>query len=546
MKTQPLDEPGKNSKTVASRRRYPQESRRRFLKCGGAAGSAVLANLLLGGCHTSAESHAASEITNESASNLARLIRARKLSSVDVIKACLSKIDEWNGDVMSVITLNEKQALKRAEEADRAIARGEIWGRLHGVPVTFKDHIQTAGVRTTAGTKAFDHVPDADATVVQRMKIAGAIVLAKTNVSQLAWAMEADNDLFGPTKNPYSLDRTSGGSSGGEAATIAYGGSPLGIGADGGGSIRLPSHYCGIAGIKPSWSRIPNSGTLGAGPFIGVFYDVIGPMARRVEDLHLALDLLKGPDGKDFFSAPVDLKDYRTVDLTTLKVAYFTDMNQSEGGDPNDDVSRFYLGPLPAAADKDTKRVVEAAAKHIGTLSAECVERKPPRLAEAAIAGIWIYAADFRERLDEFFEQHPEDKPHKHLAEISDYLDRYVEKGAASLKSSHEWKVRWYEIASGFHAFMDEVDCIICPVNAEPALPHGHTFRNLDKFAYTFAFNHGGNLPGAVVRCGTSESGLPIGVQVVAPPWKEEISLAVAFELERKFGGWQAPQLPKQ
>src|SRR3954467_10102742 len=201
------------------------------------------------------------EIIYASASELARAIREREVSSVEVVGAHFKRIAEVNPKVNAVVLTTEEAARTRAREADEALARGEVWGPLHGVPVTIKDAFEMAGVVSAGGTKgraAF--VPEEDATGVARYKQAGAVILGKTNTPEISLAFESDNLVYGRTKNPYDLTRTPGGSSGGEAAAIASGMSPLGLGSDAGGSIRLPAHFCGIAGIKPTSGRTARTG----------------------------------------------------------------------------------------------------------------------------------------------------------------------------------------------------------------------------------------------------------------------------------------------
>src|ERR1700760_294310 len=266
------------------------------------------------------------EIIYTSATELARAIREKEVSSEEVVDAHLSRIEEVNPKLNAVVQLTADAARKRAREADSALARGENWGPLHGVPVTIKDAFETAGVVSVGGTKGrAQFVPQEDAVGVARYKSAGAIMLGKTNVPELSLAFESDNLVYGQTKNPYDPTRTPGGSSGGEAAAIASGMSPLGLGSDAGGSIRLPAHFCGIAGIKPTTGRTPRTGHfLPPGGLLDSIWQ-IGPLARRVEDLVLALPLLCGTDWRDPTVVPAPLGDPSQVELKNLRVAFHTD-----------------------------------------------------------------------------------------------------------------------------------------------------------------------------------------------------------------------------
>src|SRR5690242_12583048 len=227
----------------------------------------------------------AGELWAEPVTRLAALIRDREVSSVEAVTACLDRIAEVNPRLNAVVSL-APDALEQARSADAAIARGDLVGPLHGVPCTLKDSLDTAGLRTTAGTIGWrERVPDHDATVVARVKSAGAIVLGKTNTPEFTWSDETDNDVFGRTSNPYDLTRTPGGSSGGAGAIVAAGGAPFDIGSDTGDSIRQPAHVNGIAGIKPTQGRVPRTGHWpGFGGIVGSLQQ-LGPLARRVDDL---------------------------------------------------------------------------------------------------------------------------------------------------------------------------------------------------------------------------------------------------------------------
>ena len=232
------------------------------------------------------------DLIAESLTKLAELIRTRKASPVEIAQAYLQRIDRLNPALNAVVTL-APDLLDKAKEAEAAVTSGKNLGALHGVPITIKDTIETAGLRTTSGsaTRA-GSIPERDAPAVARLKAAGAIILGKTNVAEMAMDYTGDNPVFGRTNNPHDLSRTPGGSSGGEAAAIATCMSPAGLGSDLAGSIRIPSHFCGIAGFKPSTGRVPGAGQ--CPPSIGPYTlgAAIGPMARRVEDLQTLFDVL--------------------------------------------------------------------------------------------------------------------------------------------------------------------------------------------------------------------------------------------------------------
>ena len=254
----------------------------------------------------------------------AQWIRTKALSPVEILEVHLQRVQSINPSLKAVVTLADGSG-ERAREAEAALMRGEVWGPLHGVPFTAKDCFDTAGVRTTRGSKLFENrIPSRDATAVARLKQAGAILLGKTNLPEFALWSETSNEVFGRTVNPWNSERTAGGSSGGEAATVAAGLSPLGIGTDLGGSNRLPSHYCGLVGFKPTQGRIPITGQF---PGVMSRHLHVGPLTRTVRDAALALSVLLGPDGRDPYAVPVPAPDRvsRNAPLPPLKVGFFTE-----------------------------------------------------------------------------------------------------------------------------------------------------------------------------------------------------------------------------
>jgi len=243
-----------------------------------------------------------SEILSYSATRQASLVRQRQVTSRELVAAHLDRISSVEPEIHATVEVLAHQALAEADSADQALAHGEPVGPLHGVPFSVKDSIELAGTVCTAGTLGRSGAAPStgDATLVTRLRRAGGIPIARTNLPDLLFAFESDNLIFGRTNNPYDLSRTSGGSSGGEAALIAACGSPLGLGSDAAGSVRLPAAFCGIAGIKPTSGRLPRTGHFPpAGGWIESLWQ-IGPMARRMEDIALNMRLLASPDGRDF------------------------------------------------------------------------------------------------------------------------------------------------------------------------------------------------------------------------------------------------------
>ena len=259
-----------------------------------------------------------------SATDIAAAVRAGEVSALEVVEAHLAHIHQHNPSLNAIVTLDEEGARAAARAADEARARGEPLGPLHGVPVTIKDAIETAGLRTTVGSPLLaDHVPDEDAVAVARLRAAGAIVLGKTNVPVLSAAAQTSNPIFGRTNNPWDVSRTPGGSSGGSAAAVASGMSPLDLGADIGGSLRIPASFCGVCSLKPTEHRVPTAGhipPLPGYPQAVRHMNTLGPLARTVDDLTLALRVIAGPHRRQPDVPPVPLGPMPDMALDGLRL----------------------------------------------------------------------------------------------------------------------------------------------------------------------------------------------------------------------------------
>ncbi len=461
------------------------------------------------------------DIIYSSAKSIAQAIRDKEVSAVEVVQAHLDRIAEVNPSLNAVVCLCADRALDEAREADTALARGESAGPLHGVPMTLKDSLDTEGLVSTGGTTGRrEFVPDRDATVAARLRAAGAILLGKTNTPELTWAGETDNSIYGRTNNPFDLDRSPGGSSGGAAAIICSGGSPFDIGSDTGGSIRVPAHVTGISGIKPNSGRVPRTGhiieyTMGATDS----YTQNGPMARFVEDLALVLPIISGPDWRDPAIVDMPLGDPDDVDLGSLRVAFYTDP------------------PGFKPPDQDTRDTVQSAVGALLDMVASVEEDAPEPLSRTlelnALTSEGDGGAGTRRLLDK-----------AGTTETSPFLSRWLDK--TEMIPTGEFTKALEDLdqyRSDMLHFMRDYDVVISPTTAMPALPHGDYFEERNRHAlYTHPYNLTG-WPGTVVRCGTSSEGLPIGVQVITRPWREDVSLAVAAFLESALGGWQKPSI---
>jgi len=493
--------------------------RRDFLGTVAGAAAAAGSASLVGSAQAATEM--TGDITSKSATELAAAIRSKQLSSRAVVDAHLAQIAKVNPKLNAVVQLTADSARKEADEADAALARGENKGPLHGVPITIKDTLETNGVICTGGTKGrANYVPKADATAVARLRAAGGIVLGKTNVPELAGAIESDNLVYGRTNNPYDLARTPGGSSGGEAAIVAACGSPLGLGTDAGGSIRIPAHFCGLAAIKPTSGRVPKTGQfpMPMGARAPVFH--VSLIARKVEDLALALPIIVGPDFRDHTVVGMPLLDPKAVNLSGLKLAFFVDDGM-------------------ATPTKEISAAVRDSAKAFMDAGVKVEESMPPDAGKAATAYHDMSRGDGGAGTRAFLKSIGSD-PISPLFEQA--LNTSAGPAMANTTDALAAFVRWDLFRNSMLRFMENYDAILSAVAPFPALLHGTSFEEANRrgFGYSQMYNLTG-WPSATVRIGTSPEGLPLGVQVAARPWREDVALALVAHLEKTFGGWKMP-----
>ena len=457
------------------------------------------------------------------AHQLVELIAGGTISCRDVVQAHLARIDAVNPALNALVQATDpQQCLTAAAEADERVARGAQLGRVHGLPIVVKDVMHVAGLECSGGSPVLRATADTDATAVARLRGEGAIVLGLTNVPEMGRGGESNNNVYGRTNNPFDLDRTPGGSSGGSAALVSAGGAALSVGSDGGGSIRQPCHNTGIAGLKPTHGRIPRTGSV-FGDALGIFgpFNCYGPLARSVADLHLALSIMNGPDLRDPYAVPASLGNPDDVDVAALRVATYLDDGISP---PNEDV---------AAVVSDAVQALKGMVGLLEHNSPPCLERTMALLWESVFLGgdrgqgfeadlAAIGATDPSEELAEFLKQ----------ARLVDFS---LSDARSRLTDIDAYRIEMLE-------FMADYDVIVGPVMPTAAKPHHHGLVEISDFSHLMAHNLTG-WPSAVVRCGTSKEGLPIGVQIVARPWQDATALAVAGRLEAVFGGWRPPPL---
>jgi len=449
---------------------------------------------------------------------MAEMIRLGTISSRELVAAHLAQIESCHASLNAAVAVLADSAMKAAEEADAKRARGEFSGPLHGVPFSVKDSIDVQGIRTTAGTlgRCTAPVAKSDATLVARLRAAGGIPVAKTNLPDLLFSFETDNLIYGRTNNPFDIRRTPGGSSGGEAALIASCGSPFGLGSDALGSVRVPAAFCGISSIKPTSGRLQRTGHVPpAGGWIEGLWQ-IGPMARRTEDLELAMRLLARPDGEDFTSPPLPL--FETSEVRGLRAAFFT----SNGF---------------ARCTVEVEETVERCANFLSSIGLAVEERRPPGVEDVYELELALLGADGAEGIDSYLEEAGSREVHPFLTAFLSHMRPHATSASGLAR---RW-AQWDQYRRDIGRFFEHYDVLLCPVYSRQALRHGESIepRNFEGFSYTMAWSTAGT-PAATVRCGDYD-GLPINVQVVAAPWRDMTALVVCRALEREFGGWQAP-----
>ncbi|HJU54873.1 MAG TPA: amidase [Pyrinomonadaceae bacterium] len=458
-----------------------------------------------------------------SAARLAALIRRREVSPEEVVAAYLRQIERVNPELNAVVTINE-WALDCAWEAQAAVMGGRELGPLHGVPVTVKDTIETVGLRTTSGTRLrAGFVPEKGATVIRRLRAAGAIILGKTNVPEMAIPYECVNPLFGRTNNPHDLSLTSGGSSGGEAACVSACLSAAGLGSDLSGSIRVPAHFCGVAGLKPTIGRVPSDGHFP--PATGAFAlgAVVGPMARYVEDLSLFLSVLTGTGAHR-----ESMRSNAALDVRGLQVAQFVDES------------------TPVSVE--THSAIEAAMRALADAGLVVVDERPPGLERAIDLWPALFSGASTTQLRELYGDNEEEAGPVVRAVLA-----AADKSQASAPGEFARAVAERDsLRDSLLQWMSTTPLIVAPVGSVPAFEHGARRvevggRQLSVFR-AFGYSRAANvlgLPAVSVPAGRTREGLPVGVQLIGRPFEEETVLAAAAIIEASLGGWVRPPIMK-
>ena len=448
------------------------------------------------------------------AAPMAAAIRKRKVSPLEVMRAVLARIERLNPGLNAFVTLTADQAMRDARAAERAVGKkGAVLGPLHGVPFSTKDLVATKGIRTTFGTRLYaDNVPIEDAPIVERMRAAGAIQLGKTNTPTFGWIGATHNLLFGVTRNPWNLDRTPGGSSGGASAAVAAGLGPLAIGTDGGGSIRIPASFAGIFGHKPSFGRIPV-----APPSAAWSLSHVGPMTRTVTDAALMMNVCAGPDERDPFSLPGERVDYVKAlkgSLKGLRVAWSSNLGYERAVHPE----------VTAACEKSARRFRDFGCR---------VDEVSPGWPSPREAFLGVFCGGIAARLAPYMAER--------RADIDPGLVDIVD--GAMTWNPNRYVQAWFDrLAWADHPrrLFEKYDLLLTPTVACPPFTvgldnpteiAGTPVAPYDWIPFTFPFNMTGQ-PGASVPCGFTADRLPIGLQIVGRRFQDALVLraAAAFE----------------
>jgi amidase len=462
-----------------------------------------------------------------SISETSQLYHQRKLSPVEVVTAHIERAQQLQPRLNAFVHFDAESALARARQWEAAVARGDELLPLVGIPLTIKSCIDVAGWPCPAGSLLRkDYVPTTDATLVARLEAAGAILLGNTNTPEFLMAYETDNRLTGKTSNPWNVDYSAGGSSGGEAAAIASACSMGGVGSDGGGSIRTPAHFCGICGLKPTPGRIPATGHFPPGAGAMSWLGVVGPLARTVADLRALFNVIAGPDPGDPQSAPVPLRQVRPEQLRSLRIGILE-------------------SPELGRATPETLFTIRRAAQHLCDLGYR-VEPFHLNKLDRAIELWWFF---FGPVIADLLRQSTQSREELLSPLLREYLAIASGETKVTLESFMAACAERDLLRTDLLRQLSDVPILLSPVSAEPAFRHGEgNYRSGDPHSYrdTMRFSQWLNLagfPGLSLPFGHSPEGLPINVQLIGRPHEDELLLAVGETLEQARGAWPYPNI---
>lgn len=473
----------------------------------------------------------------------AALIRSGKISSRELLQYFLERVERFNPELNAIVSTDIEQAKKRAGEADRALSRKEVWGPLHGLPVTIKDTLEAEGLPCTSGApKLKDYVPQRNADGVQAFVDAGAVVFGKTNVPVYGGDFQSYNDVYGQSNNPWDVSRSPGGSSGGAAAALSAGLSALDMGSDTGGSIRTPAHFCGIYGHKPSYGIVPRKGHIPPAPGIlpgaytrEVDLMVVGPLGRSISDIEMAMDLLVRPEEPDRRAWSVNLPPPRKPSLSDYKIGVWLDdpacpVDSAVGDTLQDAVDRLCRHGAGIEQARPAIDFADSHAVYLNLLGAVMGAGTPDKM--------------FNKWLDEAGSLPPEDKS---------YLARHLRGATQRHRDWAQQDVMRQQLRQKWADFFGAYDVLICPPCPVAAMAHDHQplydrrllINNQDR-PYMDVVAWAGlasvaKLPATVLPVGRTPEGLPVGMQLIGPYLEDRTPIHVTRLMTLVFGGFSPP-----
>jgi len=473
----------------------------------------------------------------KSAAEIAGLIRERQISAAETLEHFLARVEKYNPCLNAIIWLDAARAQECARAADAALAKGEIWGPLHGVPMTIKESYNVAGSPTTWGDPNLkDNITPTSALAAERLEQAGVVLFGKTNVPLLLADHQSFNAIYGTTNNPWDLSRTPGGSSGGSAAVLAAGLTGLEAGSDIGGSIRIPAHFCGVFGLKPTWGVVAPKGQALPGSYAYADMSVIGPLGRSAGDLEIALDAMAGPDEIDGIAWKVDLPACGAASLRDFRIAV-------KLSDPNCEVETEYADKLQALADELARRGAR-------------VKEAEPKLDTTRLHELYILL--LRAATSARTPEEDVERWRKAAETVGPDKEPYLELMVRGVTLPHRDWLRLnnerHALRRAFAAFFEDHDILLCPVGVSGAFPHDHAAerwqrritvngKSVPSTAHLFWAGYSSlvYLPSTVGPAGMIGSRLPVGYQAIAASGRDRTAIAFSRFIEKEIIGFVPP-----
>ncbi|HTO45691.1 MAG TPA: amidase [Burkholderiales bacterium] len=478
------------------------------------------------------------QLAFQSAKALAARIRTGRIASQQMLDLYLARMEKYNPRINAIIATDLKAARKRARAADAALAKGDLWGPLHGVPMTIKESFDVVGLPTTWGLPQLkDNYPTRNALAVERLLQAGAVLFGKTNVPVLLADWQTFNPIYGTTNNPWDLTRVPGGSSGGSAAALAAGITGLEAGSDIGASIRNPAHYCGVYGHKPTWGICAPEGQSLPGRFATQDIAAIGPLARSADDLEIALKIMAGPDAIDARGWRLRLPRPSKNALRQFKIAVMLNADTAE-------------------VDRSVQDRIQGVADFLAHAKAKISDRARPAIELAEAHHVYIRllrAATSRNQTDELFARNLE-AARKVSPDDTAYYAWMVKGNTMYHRDWLQWNEARQQMRLKWAEFFQDYDLLLCPAAASAAFPHNHHGERWERMVtvngrpqpsttqmFWAGYSGMANLPSTVAPAGFTAAGLPVGVQIVGPQYADLTCIRLAQLLEREYQGFVAP-----